>query len=186
MGSLSNLWYNTHIGGDYMDKLYGNQREAVLVGYLAGILDGEGSVSLKKIKPNKHRKTPGYEGAVTLGMVYEEIVQLFVDRYGGTIRVERVPNRRPIYRYAKVGNEGVRNILEELTPYLIEKRERAEMLLEFYDSIDTKRYFAEDGKRLRTSEKELSLREDFYLRMKELNQGKHPQRLTERTPEKVK
>ena len=169
-----------------MERIYDNQREAILVGYLAGILDGEGSVSLKKSSANKHRKTPAYEGAVTLGMVYKDIVQLFVDRYGGTMRVECVPNRQPIYRYAKVGTQGVKTILEELVLFLIEKRERAEMLLEYYDSIDNTRHRNALGQTLPMSEQELSKREDFYLRMKELNARKHPQRLTERTPEKVK
>jgi hypothetical protein len=155
-----------------MERIYDNQREAVLVGYLAGILDGEGSVSLKKSNANKHRKTPQYEGAVTMGMVYKEIIDLFVQRYGGAVRIERVPNRQPIYRYAKVGTQGVLAILEELTPYLIEKRERAELLMEYYKSIDNTRFRNALGHTLPMSEQELFKREDFYLRMKELNAKK--------------
>jgi hypothetical protein len=158
-----------------MTKIYGNQREAVLVGYLAGIIDGEGSISLKKVKPNAKRKTknPTYEGAITLGMVEKRIIELFVERYGGTYRIERVPNRQPIYRYAKVGTKGVLPILEELAPYLIEKRERAEVLMEYYKSINTERNRV-NGKVVQMTDEELSLREDFYQKMKELNAKKAP------------
>ena len=170
-----------------MIGLYDNQREAVLIGYLAGIMDGEGSFSIAVSRNHPARKTPAYYHKVTMGMVYKEIVELFQTRYGGSVREERVQNRRPIFRYNLQNREGIEKLLEELTPYLVEKKERAILLKEFVQHAKGySRVRDELGRVIETSEEELAIREDFYQRMKELNSGKHPQRLTEQTPEKVK
>lgn len=153
-----------------MERIYGNQREAVLIGYLAGIVDGEGSFSIAVSRNHPARKTPAYYHKVTMGMVYKEIVELFQTRYGGNIREERVQNRKTIFRYVLQNRESIERLLDELTPYLIEKKERAELLKEFVQHAKGyKRVRGEGGRVLPTSEEELAKREDFYQKMKELN-----------------
>lgn len=153
-----------------MERVYDNQREAVLVGYLAGVFDGEGTVGITRWIPRDNpAKSPRYTGRITLGMCVKEIVEMFQQRYGGSLRVERVPNRRPVYRWALVGNKIVLPFLEEMTPYLIEKQERAILLKEYTENVSDKRPVSETGRVLRLGEEELAKREDFYQKMKELN-----------------
>jgi hypothetical protein len=152
---------------------YDNQREAVLVGYLAGILDGEGTIAITKTQPNRYANMR-YAARITLGMACKEVIDLFSQRYGGAVRVERVPNRRPIYRWAKVGTQAVMDVLPELTPLLIEKKERAELLMEYCASIDTTRRRGPRGYVLPVSDEELAKREEFYQKMKELNAWRAP------------
>lgn len=156
-----------------MERVYDNQREAILVGYLAGIFDGEGTIGITRVKPKTY-KNPRYTGRATLGMCVEPIVKMFQQRYGGAIRVECVPNRRPIYRWALVGNKGVLPFLEEITPYLIEKQERALLLKEYTECVSDKRERTPNGRILPVSEEELAIREDFYQKMKELNAWRAP------------
>lgn len=133
-------------------------------------MDGEGSFSIAVSRNHPARKTPAYYHKVTMGMVYKDIIDLFQQRYGGSIRIERVQNRKPIYRYNLQNREGLEKLLEELTPYLIEKRERAELMKEFVEHAKGyQRVRDERGRVLVTDDEELAKREDFYQKMKELN-----------------
>ena len=156
-----------------MERVYDNQREAILVGYLAGVFDGEGTVGITRTQP-KNYKNPRYTGRITLGMCVKPIVEKFQERYGGSLRVECVPNRRPVYRWALVGNKIILPFLEEMTPYLIEKQERALLLKEYTLGVSDVKRRTPNGRVLPTSEEELAIREDFYQRMKELNAWRAP------------
>lgn len=74
-----------------------NQREAILFAYLAGILDGEGTIRISRTKVNKHPNwNLRYCGAVGVGMVNKEIIKLLRDTFTpeGTVWIECVPNRQ--------------------------------------------------------------------------------------------
>ncbi len=148
-----------------MNNPHGNQREATLIGYLAGIIDGEGTINITVTKP-KGYNNPRYTGRIAIGMVNEEIIDLFHQRYGGSKRVECVPNRKPIYRWMKVGDsQPLIDILEELLPCLIVKKRQAELVLEYIKTKKTSGFQRNQG----IPEEELQRRQDFYLRVKELN-----------------
>lgn len=165
-----------------MENIQGNQREAILIGYLAGIIDGEGSFSLAKTQPKtRHYEgygkqnyvNPIYTAKCTIGMCDGRILELFQNRYGGSIRVECVPNRQPVYRYSLGKRYELKVLIDELAPYLIEKKERAYLLKEFIENTTFGRVKV-NGKVQKTSIEEISKREDFYLKMKELNAKKAP------------
>lgn len=144
---------------------YGNPREAVLLAYLAGIMDGEGTFAITKVKPKGYTNLR-YSARITLGMVEEEIIQLFIDRYGGKARVERVHGRKPVYRWARVGDsENTVRVIEELLPYLRAKKKRAEIVLEYIRTKKTTGFQRSQG----VPADELRKREDFYQKVKELN-----------------
>lgn len=106
------------------------------IGYLAGILDAEGSISLKRTRrKNVNSDTFTYEPIVTIGMKYSTILQKFADRYSGSIRNS---DSEKLYRYARSGIMGVKDILNELIPFLIEKKERGKLLLEYINVINLK------------------------------------------------
>lgn len=115
-----------------MKKGQDNQREAILLSYLAGIIDGEGCIRLQTIK-NNSRWNIQYHAAISVGMTNKKVIQLFADRYGSKIGVECVPNAKVIYRWKKAGNKIVPPILTELLPYLIIKRPQAKLVLKYYN-----------------------------------------------------
>jgi len=146
-------------------EAYGNQREAVQLAYMAGIFDGEGTFSITKTQP-KGYTNPRYSGRVMIGMVEREVIELFANRYGGSVLVERVPGRKLVFRWKKVGDsENTAIVVKELLPFLIAKRKQAELLLEYIISKKSTGFQRNQGVPL----SELQRREDFYLRMKELN-----------------
>lgn len=62
------------VGG--VDKLtYGNQREEALIGYFAGIIDGEGSFMLKRtLRPARNLKNYQYSVFFQIGMADTRIL----------------------------------------------------------------------------------------------------------------
>lgn len=105
-----------------------------------------------------------YAAYVQVGMVDRRVCELFKARYGGTIREERVQDRRSIFRWVLSGRLAVPPCLKELLPLLIVKREQAEVLLRYCDETT-----APVARRLGVSEAELQRREQAYQRMRKLN-----------------
>ncbi len=154
--------------------MYGNQRQAVLWAYLAGLIDGEGSfviqkTSVEKIAKSSRSKTPKYLAYFSIGMVSREPLDLIQKTIGaGKVYEERVPDRRSIFRIRFGGRLKLIPFVNELLPYLIVKKEHAELLLDFCTKWETPGK-KEHGYRDRVSEKELQRREEAYLKMRKLN-----------------
>ena len=150
-----------------MSKSQDNQREAVLLSYLAGIMDGEGTIRIGATKPsekNKHWNTK-YYASVSMGNTSKEVVKMFVDKFGSKVREECVPNRKKMYRWGTSGNIVVPKILKQLLPYLVIKKKQAELVIMFCETRKVKGF--------RRNEKlpisELQRREEFYWKVKKLN-----------------
>jgi len=154
--------------------MQGNQRQAVLWAYLAGLIDGEGSfviqkTSVEKIAKSSRSKTPKYLAYFCIGMVDKAPLDLIRDTIGmGKVYEERVPERRSIWRIRFGGRVTLIPFVKQLLPYLIVKRPQAELLLEFCEKWETPGK-KEHGYRDRVSEKELQRREEAYLKMRKLN-----------------
>jgi hypothetical protein len=112
-----------------------NQKQAVLYAYLAGILDGEGTIRICRSKlANKKFKNHNlkYAAHMGIGMVSKNVLELFQKVFGANVRMERVlKGRQQIYRWGTSGNIGVPIILEKLLPYLMVKRKQAELVIKF-------------------------------------------------------
>mgnify|MGYP003604071727 CR=1 FL=1 len=149
----------------FVYSMQGNPRQATLC-YIAGIIDGEGTIRIHKSKPyqkNKH-KNYSYSAGIGVGMVEKIIPQLLKESFGGSLREECVPERRSIWRWQVSGRMSVYKILEELVPYLIVKREQALAVMEFCQEWHTP-FSRQQG----LSNRELQRREDAYLKLRKLN-----------------
>ena len=164
--------------------MQGNPREAALMGYLAGIMDGEGTIGIKKYMPKGRNRTMCYYLYLYLGMQDKEVVSLFHDVFGGNIREERVPNQKSMWRWTAQGKIHVAAVLNVLMLNLRVKREQAILALHCCDSWALQERVGR--KLLNTSEEELLKREEAYLLMRKLKHRKHPQRLNELTLETAK
>jgi hypothetical protein len=140
-----------------------NQRQAVLYAYLAGIIDGEGTI---RIGSSRHKDwNIKYYASIGVGMTDETVINLFVETFGSKKRIERVPDRRPIYRWGTSGNIKVPSILQKLISYLIVKRKQAELVIKFCDERQIKGFRRNKG----LPKKELRRREELYRKIRKLN-----------------
>lgn len=115
-----------------------NQNQAFLFSYLAGIMDGEGTIRISYSFTEKLRKrtkiaNPQYFASLSCGMTNKQVISLLHSTFGGGMYEEResVPNRKPIYRWVITGNRKVPPILASLLPYLVVKKEQAQTVLSF-------------------------------------------------------
>jgi len=148
-------------------SVHGNPMQAIQYAYLAGIMDGEGTIRIDKMKPRKDRQTinPTYAVHISIGMVDSTIPALLHQTFGvGSRRIECVFEKRPIYRWHVRGNVSARKVIIPLLPYLIIKRPQAELALRLIDGWEVPR-----AKKLGLSPWELRRREDLYQAVRKLN-----------------
>ena len=146
-------------------KKQDNQREATLYAYLAGIIDGEGTIRIARTNPKHSNWNIKYSGAISIGMIDKKVIQLFVKLFGAKMRIECVPNRKPIYRWGTSGNNVVPEILKTILPYLIVKRKQAELVIKFCENCQKNGFRKNKG----LPKKELQWRAALYLKVRNLN-----------------
>jgi len=109
----------------------GNQRQAVLYAYFAGLFDGEGTIRINKVSTIKDCLNPRYAPAISIGMSDEKIMNLFAETFGGKLRIECVLNRKVMYRWGTSGRKIVPQVIRKLLPYLQVKKEQANLVIDF-------------------------------------------------------
>lgn len=136
--------------------------------YLAGALDGDGSFSL--IKGTSHSSvSPLYYPMIQLANSKKELVDLFVNEFGGRFGVRKSYKgkdggiRLPSYYWKVEKSPRCLPILENLIPYLVVKKERACLLRSFIINNP----FIRGSNRL--SDSLLMQREKSYLKMRSFN-----------------
>ncbi len=145
--------------------------------YLAGLFDGEGSVSVARTKPNnKNRdRTYRYTLEVTLTNTHQKTIEMFSKLFNGSYS--------RIRHHDKVGWKDAhcirwsslkaKSFLEELLPYLIIKKEQAKLAIEFQERKTQKRGFvpvkAGRGLSHRLSDEEIKKRHYYYDKIVRLN-----------------
>jgi len=169
---------------DALSSMQDNPREAALIGYLAGIMDGEGTIGIKKYMPKGENRTMCYYLYLYVGMQNKEVMSVIQEVFGGNLREERVPNRRSMWRWTVTGKIHVSAIINVLLPHLIVKREQAMLALECCNTWELQNI--SKHKVQSTSGEEILRREEAYQLMRKLKRQKHPQRSNELALETVK
>ncbi len=132
--------------------------------YIAGLFDGEGSVSIQKRKPRGRGESPNYILTVCLGFRHGmDILQKIKKHYGGIIHIVRYGKlkERAYPRWYATYNQAYR-FLKDILPFLIIKRKAAELGIKFREEKKKR-----TGRKL--TEAEIRKREDMRLKLKELN-----------------
>lgn len=111
--------------------------------YMAGIVDGEGSLCIGTYAKTKSGK-PMW--AVTLGICStdEPLIDWLVDNFGGaklqyTSRQLAKNARKRVYRWQCTGDR-LRHICELILPYSTIKRRQIEIMIEMLDTLTQKTY----------------------------------------------
>lgn len=149
-------------------RLDNQQERLALLGYLAGIIDGEGWVGLYKQKKADCRAGFGWTPTIAVHMVGPR----YIDHLDDVARTLGFPSYVAHYktssRWVIRGMKRTTPVLVALLPYLFVKREQAEHVIE-YTRIRMQRPYRSDP----TPEEELLAKAVSALNMK----GKNPQRL---------
>lgn len=129
----------------------------VHIAYFAGILDGEGSILLTPYVRNSQRN---FYAEVLVTNTSEELMSWLEIVFEGRAYIPNLNldiGHKPCWRWTLRGMKVI-DLLEMVLPYLIIKRERAELVLEFYSGMMPYS---------RLSDSERSRREDVYRRLRE-------------------
>lgn len=151
--------------------------------YIAGLLDGEAYIGIKKItKPYNGGVNPSYQERIQVRMVDEQSIKFLSEMFGGNYYKEKpnAKNGRPLYCFQASYTKAVK-IITEVLPYLKVKREVALKVLELrglrnnpekesYIIVMTNRWgFKSEFNRLRLSVAHIERCENLYLACKSLN-----------------
>ncbi len=140
------------------------ESEENLLCYLAGLFDGEGTLTFRRHRPRNNRQPRDfYTIAVQVAMCNELSIRLFESTFGGN--VYHYNPRNPRFReswlwYLRVSE--LQEFLTKMIPYLILKKPHAEIALNYLLNLRNRR-----GKKVTVDN--LVLREAQYILMKELN-----------------
>lgn len=108
-------------------------KEEILMSYIAGLMDGDGSFSLQKL--NKVSKSPLYFPVLQFGFQKKQIVDKLVNMFGGTVfEIDPKTDKRYKQTFFLWRLRSIKNVLpclEKLIKYLILKKDRAQFLLDF-------------------------------------------------------
>lgn len=148
--------------------------------YLAGLIDGEGTVSIVRLRGRKVG-FQHYIACVELSNTNWSMIQWVMERLGGSVVVDarkKVIGQKQIYRLG-LRNRLAEKVLREVFPYLVLKSAQAELVLELRERINSLN-------RKRLSEAERSYRAHLFDECAKLNRRgyRDAERLSERTPEK--
>jgi hypothetical protein len=135
------------------------------IAYFAGIVDGEGTIHI--VRQTTNRSKPGRPPYITGGFYVtnsDRTLLTWIQRnFGGNIGLARRKvgaNWKPVYRIQFYGKSAER-LIRMVQPYLIAKREQANLYLELRDRI--RKYPSP------LSADERAIREELWFRCKQLN-----------------
>lgn len=131
--------------------------------YIAGLLDGEGRVAIKTHQ-SKRQINPSFSLVAEIDNTSKPAIDFVQERLGGAIWVKDRGNYRAVYHLSWCA-DNAQAVLKLLLPYLIIKKDIAEIGIAFQDMRHLK-----DGLRRDSVPKwQLEIMEVMYDRAKQLN-----------------
>ena len=131
--------------------------------YIAGIIDGEGSISIRK---HSNRNWYEYQLRVDVKLTDQEIPYWFQELFGGGVCFRApIGNRKPAWQWT-ITDIKAANFLSSVQPYLHIKSEHCKIVLEFQE---TKRHVG-----YRRSEVDVIIQEGAWAKMALLNHRGKP------------
>ena len=154
--------------------MHGNQRQALDLAYIAGLMDGEGSYCILKAETPEtlrqtSRKSPVYYSVVRIGMVEKEPMEFIHKVFGfGIVRNEGVrkdrPTYQPMYRWTLHRKSQILEFCKAILPYARVKKRQIQNVIEFFEGWQNP-----FNRKIGVSKEELLRRERHLLIARELN-----------------
>lgn len=153
--------------------------------YLAGLVDGEAYIGIKKSKPYQNltgRVNPSYHERIQVRMVDETAIKFLAKELGGSYYKEKPSSNKgkPLYCY-QASDKKACEILNKLLPFLMVKKHSANTVLELRkekanpDNIKTEAISLSrwgtpmTGQKTMLSPKAIEQRELLYQKCKAIN-----------------
>jgi hypothetical protein len=128
--------------------------------YMAGIIDGEGSICIEIQSPCKSRKVTYYSPRLVVINTNVPLMNWINEKFGGTVRQRKhVENCKLCYKW-NIFSFNAANLLKECLPFMIVKKRHAEIIIEFM-GLDKKGWNVPKDVQIR--------REELYLELKKIN-----------------
>ena len=130
--------------------------------YTAGIIDGEGSIMIKRSKGNRpNRPTPEYRVVISVTNTNRLLLEWLFKKFGGSIKhyAKQAFGHKPCYTWTITAKSGI-IFLRLIKPYVLLKGEQLETALLFQTSV---------GGQPRLSTETLMFREECFQKARELN-----------------
>jgi len=103
------------------------------IAYLAGIIDGEGSIYIGNFSCNPKTKLPYYQTNIQVSNTDKALIDWLKNTFGGLVNTrtrKQIPanSRKQVFMWTVTG-ERLTHLCEEILPYLICKKRQAEIML---------------------------------------------------------
>lgn len=144
-----------------------DSNDPVFWSYFAGIMDTEGSFTLKKEKPHSGSVSIRYSPVIQLTMVPVACLNYIRENYSsGSFCVPKAKCTGKGYAFKMnlCGKEKCTNFIKRILPYLKYKKLQALLILKFFDDYSPVKY-----RRAGIPQEVLECREDMYQQMRKLN-----------------
>lgn len=144
--------------------------------YLAGIVDGEGSLCIYRVNPASYNRyqTPNFRSVLNISNTRKELVEWLDENFSNlnsghkkhrrSIFKKNSTHERWIYEWVIQGHR-LLDICEQLLPYLVLKKKQAELIIEFRKTYTQKGFGASTPLDIET----VNIREDIRTQMSRLN-----------------
>lgn len=139
----------------------------VMKSYIAGIIDGEGCIGIECMAPLQKkdgtwiRKHNYYTPRLTIVNTSYKLMELLVKEIGGKYDTrKKIEGRKTCYRWYIFGKD-LENTIQEIIPYLFIKKEQAEIVLKFRQTVGKTGWHVSD--------EIMTMRHDLYLQCTNLN-----------------
>jgi len=144
--------------------------------YLAGIIDGEGCISIhKQLGTRQLRKR--HILYIHIANTDEKLMQYLLNKVGGNVSRRQVKKKWKISRVWRIGDNKAKELLKQVYPYLILKRKQAKIGFELRETYNNNERFTEKDNHakfgyLRTQilkDEIYEQRDKLFKQMKKLN-----------------
>lgn len=140
------------------------------ISYLAGVIDSDGCILISKMQPGRKTRTtnPRYVLSIVVTNTSLILMEWLVINFGGRYKARQRVSEKHKYTYNWYYDNGkAAEILKLIKPYLVVKSEQALAGIEFIENWELP---AKLGQGAKTPPREMERREQFYQKMKRLNQ----------------
>ena len=102
--------------------------------YAAGIIDGEGSISIFERPQHKGNRNPSFRLSIRVSMTDPVVPYWLKEQFGGSVAYKEWANTKwkPVYTWTFVARKAYELSLE-LLPHLKTKRQQAELAIRLYE-----------------------------------------------------
>ncbi len=136
--------------------------------YIAGFMDGEGSIQIRKQK-DKNKSFETIYPQIQIGNTNKPIMQHIQNRYGGKIQIHRKGLRTKEFYHMRFKSQKAIKILKDIIPYLKIKKQQAKICLKIFKTYNKNRKRRKDGTFRKLDKRTYLKRLQMFNLLKQLN-----------------